>query len=90
MEIAAGVKFSHYEISERLGAGGMGEVNRAPDARLDREVAIKVLPTDFPKDATRLKRFEKESRGASALKQSTHPVAGKTNLKGTRYERETQ
>ncbi|PYQ63741.1 MAG: hypothetical protein DMF54_15905 [Acidobacteria bacterium] len=54
----------------RLGAGGMGEVWRARDSRLQREVAIKVLPADLGSDAGRLKRFEKEARSASAL---NHP-----------------
>ncbi|MGH9938972.1 MAG: protein kinase domain-containing protein [Blastocatellia bacterium] len=70
MKIAAGVKFSHYEISAPLGAGGMGEVWRARDTRLDREVAIKVLPASFAKDADRLRRFEQEARATSA---TNHP-----------------
>jgi eukaryotic-like serine/threonine-protein kinase len=61
---------SHYRIVSKLGAGGMGEVYRARDARLDREVAIKVLPADFAKDADRLRRFEQEARATSAL---NHP-----------------
>src|SRR5262245_24666178 len=59
-----------YEILSPLGAGGMGEVWRARDTRLDREVAIKVLPADFARDADRLKRFEQEARATSAL---NHP-----------------
>ena len=61
---------SHYRIVSKLGAGGMGEVYRARDPRLDREVAIKVLPADFAKDADRLRRFEQEARATSAL---NHP-----------------
>src|SRR5262249_40412269 len=56
-----------YEIVAPLGAGGMGEVYRAKDARLGREVAIKVLPAALASDPERLKRFEKEARSASAL-----------------------
>src|SRR5437016_10327956 len=61
---------SHYRLLSLLGAGGMGEVYRARDTRLDREVAIKVLPPDFAKDADRLRRFEQEARATSAL---NHP-----------------
>jgi serine/threonine protein kinase/Tol biopolymer transport system component len=70
MAIASGTRFNHYEILSRLGAGGMGEVYRARDIRLDREVAIKVLPPDVAKEADRLRRFEQEARAASAL---NHP-----------------
>jgi serine/threonine protein kinase len=70
MAIATGARFDHYEILAPLGAGGMGEVYRARDTRLDREVAIKLLPAEFAKDAERLKRFEQEARATSAL---NHP-----------------
>src|SRR5262249_47967202 len=59
-----------YEILSALGAGGMGEVYRAKDTRLGREVAVKVLPASFSQDAERLRRFEQEAKAASAL---NHP-----------------
>ena len=61
---------SHYRIIRKLGAGGMGEVWRARDTRLNREVAIKVVPASFANDADRLLRFEQEARATSAL---NHP-----------------
>ncbi len=57
----------HYEILEPLGAGGMGEVYRARDTKLDRDVAIKVLPADFASDADRLARFEREAKLLASL-----------------------
>ena len=65
-----GARLGPYEVLAPLGAGGMGEVYRARDTRLEREVAIKVLPAELASDAERLKRFEKEARSASAL---NHP-----------------
>jgi Tol biopolymer transport system component len=65
-----GDKLGAFEIVERIGRGGMGEVYRARDSRLKRDVAIKVLPPDFADDPGRLRRFEHEARAASALK---HP-----------------
>jgi serine/threonine protein kinase/Tol biopolymer transport system component len=70
MTLAAGARLGPYEIVSPLGAGGMGEVYRARDARLLREVAIKVLPAALAADAERLKRFEREARSASSL---NHP-----------------
>jgi serine/threonine protein kinase/Tol biopolymer transport system component len=64
------MNLSHYRLVSKIGAGGMGEVYRARDTRLDRDVAIKVLPADFANDADRLKRFEQEARATSAL---NHP-----------------
>jgi predicted ATPase len=70
MLLTSGTKLGPYEIIAPLGAGGMGEVYRARDARLDRSVAIKVLPPAFSADRDRLHRFEQEARSASAL---NHP-----------------
>ena len=65
-----GTQLGPYEIKKPLGAGGMGEVYLASDARLGREVAIKVLPSEFATDAERLARFDQEARAAAAL---NHP-----------------
>jgi eukaryotic-like serine/threonine-protein kinase len=70
MPLAAGTKLDGYEILGLLGAGGMGEVYRARDPTLKREVAIKVLPTFITQDADRLRRFEQEAQTAAAL---NHP-----------------
>jgi TolB-like protein/tetratricopeptide (TPR) repeat protein len=70
MALAAGARLGSYEILSALGSGGMGEVYRARDAKLDREVAIKVLPAEFSRDSDRLRRFEHEARAAAAL---NHP-----------------
>ncbi len=67
MSLSAGQRLGPYEIVSPLGAGGMGEVYRARDSRLGRDVAIKVLPDSFAMDEDRLRRFERESRAASAL-----------------------
>jgi predicted ATPase len=70
MALTPGTKLGPYEIVGPLGAGGMGEVYRARDARLDRSVAIKILPAALSADSERLHRFEQEARSASAL---NHP-----------------
>jgi Tol biopolymer transport system component len=70
MTLSAGSRLGPYEILALIGAGGMGEVYRARDARLGREVAVKVLPEELASDTERLRRFEKEARSASAL---NHP-----------------
>ena len=56
-----GKRFGQYEIVEHIGAGGMGEVYRARDAKLDRDVAIKMLPAELAQDPGRLDRFEREA-----------------------------
>jgi serine/threonine protein kinase len=65
-----GAKLCDYEVERLLGSGGMGEVYRAPDKRLERHVAIKVLPSFLSSDPDRLRRFEEEARAAAAL---NHP-----------------
>jgi eukaryotic-like serine/threonine-protein kinase len=70
MALSAGTRLGPYEVIDSVGAGGMGEVYRASDSRLNRTVAIKVLPESFVEDTSRLKRFEQEARSIAAL---NHP-----------------
>src|SRR6266702_3607766 len=70
MPLNEGMRLGPYEVLSHIGAGGMGEVWRARDTRLKREVAIKVLPAGFSADADRLRRFEREALAVSAL---NHP-----------------
>ena len=70
MSLEPGTSVGHYRIASKIGSGGMGDVYRAHDSRLDREVAIKLLPGDFSRDDDRLRRFEQEARATSAL---NHP-----------------
>jgi Tol biopolymer transport system component len=70
MALPPGTKLGPYEVVSTVGAGGMGEVYRAKDPRLKRDVAIKVLPSSFSQDADRLRRFEQEAQAAGAL---NHP-----------------
>jgi predicted ATPase/serine/threonine protein kinase len=84
--LSPGVRFGSYEILQRLGAGGMGEVYRAKDSRLDREVAIKTLSRDRDSNPEALSRFEQEARSAAAL---NHPnivtIYELGHENGTRY-----
>ncbi len=74
MTVATGTRLGPYEITGALGAGGMGEVYRAYDARLKRDVALKVLPSHFAMDSDRLARFEREAQVLASL---NHPhIAG--------------
>src|SRR5258707_1807852 len=70
MPLVSGTKLGPYEVVGPLGAGGMGEVYRASDTRLGRDVAVKILPAAFAADPDRLRRFERESRATAAL---SHP-----------------
>jgi len=65
-----GKTLSHYKVLEKIGQGGMGEVYRAKDTNLSREVAIKVLPEQFTQDPQRLARFEREAKLLASL---NHP-----------------
>jgi len=86
MQLASGARLGPYEILSPLGAGGMGEVYRARDPRLDREVAIKVLPEGFARDPERLARFEREAKVLASL---NHPniaaIYGLEESGGVRY-----
>ena len=70
MSLPAGARLGPYEILGLVGSGGMGEVYRARDPRLGRDVAIKVLPAEVGTDPGRLRRFEQEARAVAAL---NHP-----------------
>ena len=70
MALPPGIRFGPYEIVSTLGAGGMGEVYRARDTRLERTVAIKTLPAQFSSDPVRKQRFEREAKTISSL---NHP-----------------
>ncbi len=70
MSLTSGTKLGPYEILSPLGVGGMGEVYRARDTRLDRSVAVKILPSHLSEDAEAKQRFDREARTISSL---NHP-----------------
>src|SRR5215469_9888169 len=70
MTLAAGTKLGRYEIRSKLGAGGMGEVYLAQDSKLDRKVALKILPAEIATNQDRMRRFVQEAKAAAAL---NHP-----------------
>jgi len=86
MSHEAGRKLAYYEIVEAIGKGGMGEVYRARDSKLGREVAIKILPEEFSRDAERLARFKREAKVLASL---NHPniaaIHGLEEFEGTHY-----
>src|SRR5579863_1545911 len=86
MSIAAGTKLGSYEITGAIGAGGMGEVYKAHDTKLGRDVAIKVLPEAFAHDPERLARFQREAKMLASL---NHPniatIYGLEHSDGTSY-----
>jgi eukaryotic-like serine/threonine-protein kinase len=85
MTLAAGTRLGAYDVLALIGAGGMGEVYRAKDSRLHREVALKVLPDLWASDPDRLARFEREARLVASL---NHPniaaIHGLEDVDGTR------
>jgi serine/threonine protein kinase len=69
-ELEANTNLSHYRIISKIGAGGMGEVYLAHDTKLDRKVALKILPADLAANQDRMRRFVQEAKAAAAL---NHP-----------------
>ena len=70
MALSPGTRIGPYEVTAQIGVGGMGEVYRARDTKLDRDVAIKILPEAFAHDADRLARFQREAKTLASL---NHP-----------------
>ena len=76
MSLKSGTLLGPYEIGAPLGAGGMGEVYRARDTRLGRDVAVKILPAEYSADPVRKQRFEREAKTAERLRGRFHYAGG--------------
>jgi hypothetical protein len=83
MPLSPGTRLGSYEILTPLGVGGMGEVYRARDSKLDRDVALKILPESFASDPERLARFEREAKTLAAL---NHPHISNGKMNGGERE----
>lgn len=81
--LSAGTKLGPYEITAPLGAGGMGEVYRARDTKLGRQVALKVLPAAFSADAERMARFRREAQVLASL---NHPTCDRSGASAARVQ----
>ncbi len=73
MSLGVGARLGHYSVTAKLGEGGMGEVWRATDTQLNRDVALKILPDAFVNDTERLARFQREAKVLASL---NHPNIG--------------
>jgi serine/threonine protein kinase len=80
MSLTSGSSLGPYEILGPLGAGGMGEVYRAKDTRLGRDVAIKVLPEEFFQDRGRVARFEREAKSRRTAAPTRTPIHGRSAI----------
>jgi serine/threonine protein kinase len=87
MTLGAGTRLGQYEIISALGAGGMGEVYRARDSRLGREVAIKVILEAFAADRERLIRFEREAKALATLTSRRRATATRAAMPPGRWRR---
>ena len=90
MRDLVGRTVGHYRIAEQIGAGGMGVVYRAHDERLDRDVAIKVLPEEVAADPDRLARFEREAKAVAKLDRTTSSVTGSSAWRAPSSARPTR
>ena len=85
MAVDVGARIAHYEITALIGEGGMGQVYRATDTKLNRQVALKILPEAFAQDPDRLARFQREAQVLASL---NHPFAWRHRC--TRREEEEE